>query len=294
MASIERVVLKRGQKRYRVWWRDPSGKVRGKRFARYDAARSFSRDVEADKARGAYIDPAKGKITVVDAWERFRAGPLRSYKESTQAAYRFHFETYVLPALGDHRLNTVEREHIEKLIHDLEDKGRNDGRSLKAGGHGTREKILRALQRFFSEMVANGRVARNPALGVKPGSRPSRSLEGSNGGHALEVDQVRALVDATPDYWKPLVALLATSGLRISEAFGLRRRDLDLPAGTAMVRQAVVEVGGKLILSTPKSKASRRAVKLIPSVVSMLKTQPPSAEPRGPCLHPAREDGSAV
>jgi integrase len=271
VASIETLVLKDGRKRYRVWWRDPSGRVRAKRFPRFDAARNFVRDVESDKARGSYVDPAKGKMTVRDAWERFEAGPLRSYKESTQASHRFHFRTYVLPALGDYRLNAVEKEDVERLIHDMEEDARSSGRKLKAGGYGTREKALRALQRFFSEMVANGRIARNPALGVKPGSRPEVSLDG--GGQALELNEVAGLLDATPDYWKPLVALLATSGLRISEALGLCRRDLDLVNGTATVRQTVVEVEGKLILATPKSKASRRAVKLIPSVVSMLKQQ---------------------
>jgi integrase len=279
MASIETLVLKDGKKRYRVWWRDPSGRVRAKRFPRFDAARNFVRDVESDKARGSYVDPAKGKMTVRDAWERFEAGPLRSYKESTQASYRFHFRSYVLPALGDQRLHAVDKEDVERLMHDLEEKVRKDGRKLKAGGYGSREKTLRALQRFFSEMVANGRVARNPALGVKPGSRPAVSLDG--GGQALEVEQVTALVEATPEYWKPLVALLATSGLRISEALGLRRRDLDLAGGTATVRKTVVEVEGRQVLTTPKSKASRRSVKLIPSVVSMLKSQALPLDPDG-------------
>jgi integrase len=279
MASIETLVLKDGKKRYRVWWRDPSGRVRAKRFPRYDAARSFLRDVEVDKVRGSYVDPAKGKITVAEAWKRFESGPLRSYKESTQASHRFHFRTYVLPAFGASRLNTVEREDVECLIHDMEEKTRASGRKLKAGGFGTREKTLRALQRFFSEMVANGRIAKNPALGVKPGSRPAASID--RGGQALEAEQVMALVEATTDYWRPLVALLATSGLRISEALGLRRRDLDLSAGAATVQQTVVEVDGRMIVTTPKSKASRRTVKLIPSVVEMLKRQALPLDPDG-------------
>jgi integrase len=173
----------------------------------------------------------------------------------------------------------VEKEDVERLIHDMEEKARTSGRKLKAGGFGTREKALRALQRFFSEMVANGRIAKNPALGVKPGRRPRASIDG--GGQALEAEQVMALVEATTDYWKPLVAFLATSGLRISEALGLRRRDLDLSAGTATVRQTVVEVDGKMIVTTPKSKASRRTVKLIPFVVAMLKRQALPIDPHG-------------
>ncbi len=126
MASPETLKLANGEKRYRVWWRDPAGKVRGKRFTKYDAARAFARDVEADKARGTYVDPAKGKITVADAWERFKFGPLRSYKESTQAAHRFHFETYVLPVLGNRRLNSIEKEDVEKFLHDMEERPGTD------------------------------------------------------------------------------------------------------------------------------------------------------------------------
>lgn len=90
-----------------------------------------------------------------------------------------------------------------------------------------------------------------------------------------------ALVEATPEYWRPLVALLATSGLRISEALGLRRRDLDLVAGTATIHQTAVEVEGRTILTTPKSRASRRSVKLIPSVVEILKRQALPLNPDG-------------
>jgi integrase len=209
----------------------------------------------------------------------FEAGPLRSYKESTQVSHRFHFRSYVLPAFGARRLNNVEKEDVERLMYDMEEKAQASGRKLKAGGFGSREKTLRALQRFFSEMVANGRVAKNPALGVKPGSRPAASIDG--GGQALEIEQATALVEATPEYWKPLVALLATSGLRISEGFGLRRRDLDLVSGTATVRQTVVEVEGRQVLTTPKSRASRRAVKLIPFVVSMLRSHVLPLDPDG-------------
>lgn len=282
MASIENVVLKNGEKRYRVWWWDPAGNRRGKRFRRLDEARAFARDVEADKARGTYVDPSRGKITVTAAWERFKEGPLRSYKETTRSGYQFHIERYVLPVIGGRRLHAVEKEEIEKLLHDLEEEARTSGRRLKAGGYGTREKTLRALQRFFSEMVANGRMAKNPALGVKPGgTRPPAPPGEEVGGQALDTAEVRALLEATSGYWRPMVAVLATSGLRISEACGLRRRDLDLSAGTATVIQTIVEVNGKLVLTTPKSKASRRTVKLLPSTVALLRRHPIPVSPEG-------------
>ena len=291
MSSLENIVLKSGEKRYRVWWWDPAGNRRGKRFRRFDEARAFARDVEADKARGTYLDPSRGKITVAAAWEKFKEGPLRSYKESTQAGYRFHFERYVLPAIGSRRLHSVEKEDVEKLIHDLEETARESGRRLKAGGFGTREKTLRALQRFFSEMVSNGRMAKNPAFGVKLGAKTAPLPGEEAAGQALDTGEVQALLEATPGYWRPLVAVLATSGLRISEACGLRRRDLDLSAETATVIQTVVEVNGNLVLTTPKTKASRRTVKLLPSAVALLKRHPIPVNPDGLVFtHPGKSD----
>jgi integrase len=102
-----------------------------------------------------------------------------------------------------------------------------------------------------------------------------RALPGEEAsGQALDTGEVQALLEATPDYWRPLVAVLATSGLRISEACGLRRRDLDLSAETATVIQTVVEVNGNLVLTTPTTKASRRTVKLLPSAAALLKRHP--------------------
>lgn len=69
-------------------------------------------------------------------------------------------------------------------------------------------------------MVANGRLERNPAHGVRLGGRHPRLSHEDATGQALDVEEVKSLVEATPEYWKPLVALLATSGLRISEALG--------------------------------------------------------------------------
>lgn len=92
---------------------------------------------------------------------------------------------------------------------------------------------------------------------------------------------MNALVTETPAYWKPLVALLATSGLRISEAFGLRRRDLDLSAGTVTVRHAVVELQGKLNRDHPKVQGVAANREADTSVVAMFRKHPLPLNPDG-------------
>jgi hypothetical protein len=55
----------------------------------------------------------------------------------------------------------------------------------------------------------------SPALGVKPGTRAAALPGEEASGQALDTGEVQALLEATPGYWRPLVAVLATSGLRI-------------------------------------------------------------------------------
>lgn len=74
----------------------------------------------------------------------------------------------------------------------------------------------------------------------------------------LTAEQVRSLIECTPTYWQPFVRLLLTSGLRGSEARGLRVQDLDLDAGVIHVRGQLIK--GNIV--DLKTDASYRDVPL--------------------------------
>jgi integrase len=80
----------------------------------------------------------------------------------------------------------------------------------------------------------------------------------------LSEDQVRRLFEATTaDRLHGLWILLATTGLRLGEAIGLRWQDVDLGAQTLTVRRALQrqrEAG--LVFVEPKTKTSRRSISL--------------------------------
>lgn len=57
----------------------------------------------------------------------------------------------------------------------------------------------------------------------------------------LSPEQVKRLIACTPEYWQPFVRLLLTSGLRRSEAWGLRVQDLDLERGVIHVRGQIIK-----------------------------------------------------
>jgi hypothetical protein len=61
MAHIERRV-RNGKVRYRARYRDPAGHERSKSFSRKVDAERWLADIEHAKTRGAWTDPALGKV----------------------------------------------------------------------------------------------------------------------------------------------------------------------------------------------------------------------------------------
>lgn len=62
MADIE----KRAQRRYRVRYRDPTGRERSKTFPRLGQARRFKATVEDELGRGLWVDPRAGRMPLAE------------------------------------------------------------------------------------------------------------------------------------------------------------------------------------------------------------------------------------
>ena len=77
MGYIEDLKSKRqgqGRLRWRVRFRDPTGRERAKSFARKVDAQRFLQHAEADKLRGLWVDPQQGRTTVGELAERWCFG----------------------------------------------------------------------------------------------------------------------------------------------------------------------------------------------------------------------------
>jgi integrase len=83
-----------------------------------------------------------------------------------------------------------------------------------------------------------------------------------------------------------MVLVMAWGTLRIGEAIGLRRSDINLDAGTIRIENNAVQVLGRPIEGPPKTKAGRRSMTLPSSVVddlgAHLERQPGSKYVFGP------------
>jgi integrase len=245
MAHIER----RGQSRWRARYRGPDGRERSRTFSRKVDAERFLASVEADKARGQWIDPALGKVKFRDWADRWMATTVH-LKPKTRYDYRSLLGTHVLPTFGEVELVRIDRLMVRTWIADLEASGLSASR------------IRQARHVFASAMkaaVESGFVAANPASGVKvPKARPKEKL-------FLTAEQVELLADAIDERYRALVYLLAYGGLRWGEAVAVRRRRIDLRRSRVEVAESLAEVAGALHFG-PTKTYDRRTV-ILPAFV---------------------------
>jgi integrase len=120
---------------------------------------------------------------------------------------------------------------------------------------------LRLLRSILDVAHQDGRIHRNPALGVSAGRIPERERH-----RYLSAPEVQRLATACGDQGD-VVTILAYTGLRWSELVGLRVKDVDLTARRLYVRRAAPEVEGRIIIGPPKTRAGIRTVPL-PQVVA--------------------------
>ncbi|MEW9530411.1 hypothetical protein [Microbispora sp. NPDC049125] len=89
--------------------------------------------------------------------------------------------------------------------------------------------------------------------------------------HILTREEVARLTAAMREPHGLIVQLLAYGGLRIGEAFALRRRHVQLDKGCLIVAESLAGIAGKHIFDTPKSH-QRREITLPGFVISALRS----------------------
>ena len=85
--------------------------------------------------------------------------------------------------------------------------------------------------------------------------------------HILLVDEIRQLLSAVGPLPRILIFMDATTGLRQSELFGLRWRDLDFDGGQMNVVRSVVQG----VISRCKTETSMKPIPMGPYLADMLK-----------------------
>ncbi|GJF17719.1 site-specific integrase [Mycolicibacterium cyprinidarum] len=210
--------------------------------------------------------------TVGDWLAHWRATALAASdrKESTRELYanlsRRHLEA---EPFGSIRLDKLKPSDIDGLVLAMRAKtkpGKGEGGPVRALSDSTIRQTYTVLRAGLDDAVRDGLLARNPAAAVK---RPGVARQEAK--HLDAPDVTAVLRAAAGSRYHAALVLIASTGLRRGEVLALRWDRIDLDAGVLRVAATLGRVGGRLVISEPKTDRSRRAVPLSPAVVGLLR-----------------------
>ena len=232
-------IAKRPDGSWRARYRDTAGKEHSKHFSRKIDAQRWLDSVTAAVETGTYVDPVRARMTIGEWADRWLATK-GNIKETTRFGYEALLRTHILPAWGDVQLAAITHERVAAWVAALRTEL---SASWTRQAHGV-------LSQMLSLAVRDGRLARNPANGV-PLPRPAKPDK-----RYLSHEDVEALANASGEY-RVVILFLAYTCLRYGEMAGLRVGKLDLLRRRATISEAVAEVNGRAVFSTPKTHQVR-------------------------------------
>lgn len=248
----------------------PDGKRRRtRRTVRTKAdAERLRREMWAESQKRSTAPRSTETLATYAEWwlQNVKRGRLR---ESTLGDYEYRLRQWILPRFGRRRLGDITAADIEKWMQDLRRTG-----SGVATVNGARA-ILNQLMKYAH--ASNG-IAMNPVALTQPLKRAYGDSTAVQ--EPWTVDEGRAALAALRGTSvELLVGLGVILGLRRGEMLGLHWDDIDLDAGTIVVRRGLKQarllddagaVRVRLVEDDTKTKASRRVLPLGPVVAEIL------------------------
>jgi integrase len=229
-----------GGKRYRVRYRKPDHSQTDKRgFRTKREAELFLAAMDISMAKGEFIDSTAGKVTVGElgaVWVRSQTQLKPSTLRVVETAWRLHVE----PRWGALTIGQVRHSDVQTWVSELA--------TRKSATTVTR--AYGVLGSILDVAVRDRRLSNNVARRVNlPRKVPKARVY-------LRHAQVENLAEQSKAFGT-LVRFLAYTGLRWGEAVGLRVGDGDTLRRRVTVAVNAVNVGGRIIVGTPKTHTTR-------------------------------------
>jgi integrase len=213
--------------------------------------------------------------------EQWFAGK-RALRDSTARGYRQHLDHYLIPILGDFPLDRLSAEHISDMfdaINEWNDEialAREEGRApvlegdkrqrSKHVGVATQRRVYATLRTALNAAWKARRVDHNVALFVEMPAEyrdPRLVWSPEQVAHFLEF--------AAEDRLAALYRLVLLYGPRRGEAVGARRSAFNHANRELKVIRPILQLGGKLVESRPKTRAGERTLYLDQATADLIK-----------------------
>jgi integrase len=241
------------RKRNRSWvadWTDSTGKRRTRTFRTKREAQAWEQEQRRLARRGEFYDPVAAKRPLTSLYEPF-IGTKQSLKAKSIATIHDSWVNVVQPRWGDVQLRHITLADVRGWIANCESV---HGHQLSAS---STRKAYGLLKMMLDFAVEQGSLVKNPAVPSNGSTRKLLPRVPTKGSEALlSREEVNALARSAAPY-SDLIMLLATIGLRFNEAVALRGRDIDPEHDRIEICRTFSDVGGELIVQTPKNGKAR-------------------------------------
>jgi integrase len=207
-------------------------------------AHVFEEELRQELLGGAATRMTLGAFAT--SWLARRAASL---KPSTVAKYGNDLDRHILPALGDYYLDQIRPSDVQDFLAD-----HGAGWSVT-----NRLRLLRTIAKdaLADRLAEIDFCARVKAPAVEGWTEDEPGL--------LSAEDMGKVIAATPEAWRPLVTLMALTGMRWGEASALRWEDIG--EGVARIRRS----NWKGRVQRPKTRRAARTVPLSGPVMDALR-----------------------
>lgn len=214
--------------------------------------------------------PTNG-IRIRDLAEDVREAKKRTLRRGPFVSFEYALDKIILPEFGHLRPRDVTPDRIARYIRELE-RGNKDRKALSGASV---RRYLSPLGAILGLAVRRGAIETNPLTLLRDDERPRQTPVAQYEWSPEDVKKLLAAVKAREgkQSYYPLVALLATTGMRVGEALALRWADVDLAKGELRITKSWDRDGKAL--NEPKTAAGKRLVPLPAPLVEILKEHKP-------------------
>ena len=202
---------------------------------------------------------------LAEEWfENYAKNALRSitYERKLQLTHR------VYPAIGHLRIDKITAKHLQGFVNSLAKEGANE-KTDKPLAPKTIRHNLSFISDVFSYAVRIDLVSDNPCRKV---TIPKGEVEEKPIYSQEEIAQLLTAINGEPTKYRAFFFLIAYSGFRRSEMFGLKWKDIDFENNIISIKRTSNYTSERGIYTdTTKTKRSKRVLKISPYIMGILK-----------------------
>lgn len=229
-------------------------------FVSEKEARKAMNEVIYEFNKGIYIDPQK--ISVKDFALEWIDTHKHNIKDTTAALYHGRIKNWIIPILGNLKVQDVKPVHAQNFAKKL----------LESCENITAKNTLTLAKMIFKRAVSLKLISESPFNEIS--IRDKKKHKKKNTWTFDQISHFLSVVKKYEEFYYGLFATTVYTGLRKGEVLGIKKSNINFDKNIIIIDQQIIETKEKGVHSGPvKTPSSERIVTIDPLIASILKEQ---------------------